>query len=252
MSGWNIAAAQSGSRAGNITWNIEHHLAFIRQAAELNVDLLVFPELSLTGYELPLMAELAMAADDPRLQVFADAAQQYGMSICVGLPLKNQQDVMLSAATFLADGTRFAYSKRNLFGDERQIFSQGSPVPMFGQPQQNVVLAICADISVEQFARDAAQQGADLYATSVLVSEKGYEADCALLARWSETYQMAVLMANHAWPTGAYVSAGKSAFWSPDGQQVVRGGEGEQLIIARRRGSQWHGEVHALHATADR
>ncbi|MEJ4044488.1 carbon-nitrogen hydrolase family protein [Erwinia sp. SLM-02] len=250
MSGWNVAAAQSGSRPGDIAWNILHHLEFIRHAAAHGVDLLMFPELSLTGYELPLMAELALSIDDPRLQVFADAAVEHQMGIGIGLPLISEDNVRLSAVTFLADGTRIVYSKRNLFGEEKQIFTQGSGVPMFGHQRHNVVLAICADISVAQYAHDAARQGADLYATSVLVSEQGYEKDCEYLARWSRECRMAVMMANHAWPTGGYHSAGKSAFWGPDGRRVVQGGSGEALIIARRSGNHWQGEVHPLPCTS--
>lgn len=250
MSGWNVAAAQSGSRPGDITWNIQHHFEFIRHAASLRVDLLLFPELSLTGYELPQMAELALSLDDPRLQPFADASVEHQMGISIGLPLISEDNVRLSAATFLPDGTRFAYSKRNLYGEEKQIFVQGTTVPMFGHRRHNVVLAICADISVAQFAQDAARQGADLYATSVLVSEQGYQKDCEYLARWSQDYRMAVMMANHAWPTGDFESAGKSAFWGPDGRLVVQGGSGEQLIIARRSGNHWQGEVHPLPCTS--
>lgn len=246
MSSWTIAAAQSGSRPGDIAWNIQHHLEFIQQAASLRVELLMFPELSLTGYELPLMAELALSLDDERLQPFAHAAQQHQMGINIGLPLQDDDDVRLSALTFLPDGTRIAYSKRNLYGQEKEIFAAGHTVPLFGYQRHQVALAICADISVEAFARDASVRGADLYATSVLVSEQGYEADCNYLARWSRDYQMAVVMANHAWPTGGYQCAGKSAFWDPTGRQVIRGGEGEQLIIARRNGNHWQGEAHSL------
>jgi predicted amidohydrolase len=58
MSVWSIAAAQSGSRPGDITWNISRHLEFILQAASHHIDLLIFPELSLAGYELSLVPTL--------------------------------------------------------------------------------------------------------------------------------------------------------------------------------------------------
>ncbi|WP_338574759.1 carbon-nitrogen hydrolase family protein [Erwinia billingiae] len=246
MSVWSIAAAQSGSRPGDITWNISRHLEFILQAASHHIDLLIFPELSLTGYELSLVPTLAMTLDDPRLQVFADAATAHQMSIVIGLPLVNGEDILLSAVAFLPDGTKVAYGKRNLFGDEKLFFTAGEGVPLFGYQRHHVAMAICADISVEEYARDAARRGANLYATGVLVSEKGYHNDCEYLARWSREYKMAVLMANHALPTGGYQSAGKSTLWDESGRQVVAGGEGEQLVIARRTGNDWQGEVHSL------
>lgn len=246
MSVWSIAAAQSGSRPGDLAWNIARHLEFIRQAALHHVDLLIFPELSLTGYELDRVTELAMPMDDPRLDIFAEAALEQQMSIVIGLPLHTPDGILLSAVAFLADGTRMAYGKRNLFGEEKTLFSPGESVPLFGYHQHHVAMAICADISVEEYARDAARRGANLYATGVLVSKKGYVNDCEYLARWSRDYKMAVLMANHALPTGGYQSAGKSVLWDETGKQVVAGGEGEQLVIARRTGKDWQGEVHSL------
>jgi len=247
MSVWSVAAAQSGSRAGEIDWNISRHMDFIQQAAELQVDVLVFPELSLSGYELALSPALAMEINDPRLIPFSTAASQYQMSITIGLPLLDGVQTRLCALTFLPDGARLIYGKRHLFGAEKQFFQPGDNVTLFGYPQHYVALAVCADLSVEGFARDAAQRGVSLYATSVLVSVKGYENDCQYLARWSDKYNMAVLMANHALPTGGYQSAGKSAFWDQYGRQVVQGGTGELLVIARRIDNNWQGAVHSLH-----
>lgn len=246
MSVWSVAAAQSGSRAGDVEWNIVHHLDFVHQAAEQHVDLLIFPELSITGYELALASELAMAIDDARLSVFADAAHQHSMGIVIGLPLKDEKDIRLSALTFLPDGTRLAYSKRNLVTQEQPFFKAGQSVPLFGFNQHYVALGICADIGVEEYACDAAQRGANLYAASVLLSDNGYIKDCEYLARWSREYDLPVMMANHALPTGGYHSAGKSTMWDGSGRRVVQGGSGEQLVIARRKGNDWQGEVYSL------
>ncbi|EXU76159.1 carbon-nitrogen hydrolase family protein [Erwinia mallotivora] len=246
MSVWSVAAAQSGSRSGETDWNISHHLEFIHQAAEHQVNVLIFPELSLTGYELALSRELSMNMDDPRLEPFAIAASQHQMIIVIGLPLLDGDHTLLCPLAFLPDGTRLAYGKRNLFGDENLFFQAGAGIPLFGYQRHNIALAVCADISVEEYARDAALRGANLYATGVLASEKGYQHGCDFLVRWATQYKMAVLMANHALPTGGYQSAGKSAVWDEQGRQVVQGGSGEQLVIARRTESGWQGEVHPV------
>ncbi len=58
-----IAAAQSSSIAGDLAGNIARHQRFMQMAAEHGVQLLVFPELSLTGYERGLAAQLALAPE---------------------------------------------------------------------------------------------------------------------------------------------------------------------------------------------
>lgn len=91
MSCLTLAAAQYPAAAADITCNLERHLEFIAQAADKQVQLLVFPELSLSGYELANAAELALTLDDPRLQPLSAAAQSRQMTIIVGAPLRSGQ-----------------------------------------------------------------------------------------------------------------------------------------------------------------
>ncbi|WP_426818035.1 carbon-nitrogen hydrolase family protein [Winslowiella sp. 2C04] len=243
---WSVAAAQYASRSRDIDGNISHHLSFIQQASRQQIDLLLFPELSLSGYELEVGPQLALSLNDARLDQFAEAAHQHQMNIIVGMPLRVDHHYHIGAVTFLPDGTRFAYAKRHLLGSESQFFQPGRGGPVFGTPTRNVAIAVCADIVIEQFARDAAECGADLYAASVLVSEKTYDSDCHSLSRWSADYRMAVLMANHAKPTGGYESNGGSAFWDAEGNKVICSGSGELLMVVRRTPQGWQGEIHPL------
>lgn len=242
MSHWSVAAAQYASLARDIDGNISHHLTFIQQAASQQVDLLLFPELSLSGYELEYGAQHSLSLNDARLDTFAQAARQHQMTIIVGAPLYMMGANSISAVTFLPDGTRFAYAKRHLHGAESQFYQPGHGGPVFGVAPCNVALAVCADIAVGKFAREASEAGADLYAASILASEQGYAKDASLLSRWAADYQMPVLMANHATPSGGYHSNGGSAFWDADGKRVICSGSGENLMIVRRDARGWQGE----------
>ncbi|WP_413698693.1 nitrilase-related carbon-nitrogen hydrolase [Psychromonas sp. KJ10-10] len=68
-----IAVAQIISKRGEVDENIRIHLQAIKCASRLNVSYLVFPELSLTGYEPNLGSQLAFSKDDERLAVLIDA-----------------------------------------------------------------------------------------------------------------------------------------------------------------------------------
>ncbi len=48
----NLALAQLNTQLGNVAVNLEKHLAFIGDARQNGADLIIFPELSLTGYTL--------------------------------------------------------------------------------------------------------------------------------------------------------------------------------------------------------
>ena len=74
MSNFKIAAAQVASVRGDIARNIAAHAAAIEAAANHDVSVLVFPELSLTGYEPELAAEVAMEAT-PSQRVVAEISR---------------------------------------------------------------------------------------------------------------------------------------------------------------------------------
>lgn len=62
-----IAVAQISSTKGDVSVNINLHLKAIKKAKTKDVSIIVFPELSLTGYELEIAESLAFKMDDIRL-----------------------------------------------------------------------------------------------------------------------------------------------------------------------------------------
>lgn len=123
-----LAAAQSISIAGDLPGNIARHQAFIRIAAERGVQLLVFPELSLTGYEPALAAELALLPQSPLLQPLRDLARELGVTAVVGMPilLSAEGPLLIGALVLAADGSLAVYSKQHLHAGEEQVFSPGT------------------------------------------------------------------------------------------------------------------------------
>ena len=110
-----IAAAQSRSVPGDIDVNIERHLQFLHVAADHAVGLIVFPELSLTGYESTLAKHLAMTPRDERLRPLDETV--------VGAPLAaGRGEPYLGAIAFTPAGT-IAYAKQHLHDSEEAYFS---------------------------------------------------------------------------------------------------------------------------------
>ncbi|MEE4410405.1 MULTISPECIES: carbon-nitrogen hydrolase family protein [unclassified Serratia (in: enterobacteria)] len=242
-----IAAAQYSAVAADIDRNLDHHLTFIRQAAAQHVQLLIFPELSLTGYELNAARRLALTLDDPRLQPLADAAKQQQMTLVVGAPLNDGTELFIGALTFSPDGNRNAYTKQHLHGAEKEIFYPGNGGPLLTVSQRRIALAICADTAHPEHAADAAIAGAEIYAAGVLVSQAGYPIDSSNLASYAQQHGIVTLMANHAGPTGGWIPAGRSAIWDETGQQVASVPDSTQgLLIAENRPNGWHGRYCRL------
>ena len=82
-----IAAGQFAPARGCIDENMRYHEMLIESAAAAGVNLIFFPELSLTGYE-PEMAEALALADDSSLSPLQVLSDRYDMTIIVGAPLR--------------------------------------------------------------------------------------------------------------------------------------------------------------------
>lgn len=246
MSTFTIAAAQSFSVAGDLAANIARHLRFMAVAAEQGVELLVFPELSLTGYEGQMAADLAIDPQDPVLQPLRDCARELGLVAVVGIPIRlnDSPKVLISALTLGRDGSLEVYCKEHLHSGEELFYAPGAGGSTLCIGSDTVALAVCADFSHARHAAAAAGVGADLYAAGVLIGEKGYGVDSAILQGYAQSHSMAVLMANHAGLTGGWQSAGRSAVWSEKGALVIAApGPGELLVVARREAGEWQGRV---------
>lgn len=236
-----LAAAQSISVAGDIAASLASHVRLAQAAVAQGVQLLVFPELSLTGYELALAAELAIEVADERLDALEAIAREHSMLTVVGAPLSHGAAKPLIAALVLGlPGGRQAYAKRHLHTGEDQFVAAGEGGAPLHVGGLHIALAVCADFGQASHARGAALAGADVYAVGALIGEGGYAHDSGLLSGYALEHRMAVLMANHGGETGGWRSAGRSAIWAPDGRLLAAaGGPGEQLVVARCSGGQW-------------
>ena len=251
-----IAAAQACSVPGDIARNVQRHLVLAQAAAHRGVQLLVFPELSLTGYELPLLAGHVLDAGHAALAPLRQAARHLGMTLVVGGPATPATAGGLPAIgawVLGADGSAALYRKRHLHGSEEQFASAGDEdAQVRVLAGESTGLAICADATHPEHAHAAAMAGAALYASGALISEQGYGPESAQLQGYARDHAMGVLVANHGGPSGGYASVGRSAFWAPGGRLVVAApGAGTCLVLAERGpDAVWSGEVVVLDGLA--
>jgi predicted amidohydrolase len=244
-----IAAAQCASVAGDIEVNVQRHLRFMAAAAEQGVRFLVFPELSLTGYEPTLAPELAISPLDARLKPISDRARELNMMTVVGAPIKGSDsaDIFIAALTFGAADPVNVYTKRHLHAGEERVFRAGKGGDQLETVAGRISLAVCADFGQASHPLHAANLRASVYAVSALVSVSGYANDSALLASYARDHRMAVLLANHGAATGGWEVAGRSALWSENGTCIAQiPGDGNALLVATRGNAGWTANVLAV------
>jgi len=145
-----IALAQIAPRLGGLDENLERHRQLIAEARSGGAQLVVFPELGLTGYQLQdLAAEVAMRLDDPRLAALA--ATTGGLSVEVSFVEESADHRLFIAAALMEDG-EIRHVHRKLFlptyglFDERRFFAAGDvlrAVP--SRLGVGIGIAICED-----------------------------------------------------------------------------------------------------------
>lgn len=115
-----IAVAQTCPTPGDVAANLAQHVALARLAIAGGAQVVVFPELSLTGYELDQAAALAFEPLDARLEPLLALAHQAQVTIVAGAPVRLKGQLHLGAAVLDADGGLDWYTKRHLgaFGPE--------------------------------------------------------------------------------------------------------------------------------------
>ena len=246
MNSFKLAVAQVSSVKGDVPANIATHIAAIHKAGENEVSVLVFPELSLTGYEPDLARSLAFANDDPRLDLLIQAARDSGVHVIAGAPLATEEVPQIGAIIITTVGKVFTYSKNNLTPTEKKYFSPGRSLRFLELAGEKIAIAICADANVPAHAQSCADEGASIYVAGVLFSENGYAADAEQLANYAYNHSMLVAIANHNRQTGGWIPAGRSAIWSPSGLITELNGRQNALAIAELTDSGWMGEIIEL------
>jgi predicted amidohydrolase len=216
-----IAVAQPLCVSYEIGINARTHAATVRSA---RTRVVVFPELSLTGYELDAPV---IIAEDPRLAPLVGACAETGSLALVGAPVHGRAGRShIAMIAVNASGAAVAYHKLWLGTVESERFTPGREPAVLDVDGWRLGLAICKDTGVPQHASDTAALDIDIYAAGVLESVEDAARQDERARRVATEHQVWVVIASFAGSTGGGYSraAGRSAIWGPDGGLVAQAG----------------------------
>ncbi|WP_089158107.1 nitrilase-related carbon-nitrogen hydrolase [Micromonospora sp. NBS 11-29] len=212
-----VAVAQPLTRSHDVAGNADRHAAVVRAAG---ARVVVFPELSLTGYELD--AAPLDPADD-RLTPLRTACAETGTLALAGAPVAGPHIAVLAVD---GDGMRVAYRKMWLGGAEPRRFRPGREPTVLDVDGWRLGLAVCKDTGVPAHAAATVAAGADAYLAGVLESADDAAVPARRAGRITAAHGVWVAMASFAGSTGGGYAhaAGGSGLWSPAGVAVARAG----------------------------
>lgn len=159
--------AQIDPIVGDVAGNARQILHAVKAARQQNVQLILFPELALTGYppeDLLLRPGLLKRVDKALLLL---TKHINGLTAVVGHPAGQPGEELFNAASVIGDGEiQHCYFKQYLpnYGvfDEKRYFEAGTDAVVFEVAGMRVGLTICEDIWFTAPAAQAADNGADL------------------------------------------------------------------------------------------
>jgi predicted amidohydrolase len=217
-----VAVAQPTCVALDVAANATAHAALVTAAG---ARVVVFPELSLTGYELDAAA---LAADDERLAPIVAACAASRTIAFAGAPVA-ADDRARSIAVLAIDGAgaRIAYRKMWLGAEEVAAgFAPGPSPAVVSVDGWRIGLAVCKDTGVVEHAAATAALGIDAYAAGVVHRDTDAHVNGERAQLTARTHGVWVAMASCAGPTGGdhARTAGRSGVWDPSGALVAVAG----------------------------
>lgn len=226
-----ICVAQTRPVKGDIKANIVNHKKLINLAVYNGAGIIIFPELSLTGYEPELSKELATGENDNRFNDFQKISDIKQITIGVGVPTRNDTGICISMILFQPNQPRQTYSKKYLHADEEAFFTSGQNAGGLKVNTTNIALAICYELSVAKHAEGAFKSGAEIYIASVAKSVSGVDKAITRLSKIAGKYSITVLMANCVGPCDNFESAGKTSIWNNKGLLVGQFNDANEGIL---------------------
>jgi predicted amidohydrolase len=135
-------------------------------ASQQKVDLIVFPELITSGYELGVrFTELAQRVPGPAVNMVAQRANEYGVYIVFGMVTKEKvESVIYNSAVLVGpDGELLdMYNKIHLRGEERMAFREGFKMPVIDTEFGSIGLMIGFDLAFPEVSRSMVLDGAEM------------------------------------------------------------------------------------------
>ncbi|MEJ2166042.1 MAG: carbon-nitrogen hydrolase family protein [Desulfobacterales bacterium] len=230
-----IALYQGEGRPGRVDENLKIIRRSSISAARQGADLIIFPELFLTGYNIDDAAHrLAEPPDGPSYQKAAEVAREAGIALLYGYSEKSEGTIYNSALLIDRRGQACAnYRKTHLFGSyEKKFFKSGDSLIIAELEGFNIGILICYDVEFPEAVRAIAYAGADLIAVpTALMVDYCRVAEKVVPARAYES-EIYVAYVNRCGSEGDLIYCGRSCLVGPDGRDVLRAGLTEELLLA--------------------
>ncbi len=229
-----VSIAQFGPVIADPEKNLVNHLKYIDRALEAGASLVIFPELSLTGYSLrDAAAEVAITPDDPLLDPLLEKSDK--ISICLGAVELSEEYFIYNSSFFLEAGevidvTRKVYPPTYGVFEEKRFYTQGRRARAFESRLGRFGTVICNDSRHPGLIYVLAMDGCRFLIIQSAVPARGFpSADKPApvnyfktgAIHYSSVYGMYVFFSNLAGYEDSLLFSGNSLITAPGGNVIA-------------------------------
>ena len=231
-----IGLMQMRCEKAAIAQNLERTAHYIAEAAACGVDVVGFPEMSITGYADPTRyPEAIIRLDAPEVTQVMEMTRGYSCMVLAGLIEENASGKPFITQVAVRDGELLGfYRKKRIVDEEAEWFSPGDSVPVFTHGDLTFGIAICADIDSHEVFEACARQGAQVVfelAAPGLYGEQAtrdwrsgfewWEGKCRKnLSQYAQEYGIWAAVATQAGRTADEDFPGGGYVFAPDGRRL--------------------------------
>ena len=226
-----ICIAQTISEKGEVSKNIKNHITLIENAIDAAADLIVFPELSITGYVPTLATLLATTKDDTPFDHFQEKSNQNNITIGIGVPLISNNGITISMLFFQPNKERLIYSKQLLHTDELPYFVKGNEYLNLSIKNKTIAFGICYETLQTSHFKNSVNDKTDVYIASVAKSQNGIDKAQLHFPKMAKEYSIPILLSNAIGLCDNFIAVGQSAVWDKNGALVEQIDTKNQGII---------------------
>jgi predicted amidohydrolase len=216
-----VAAVQMKPTLGEPEENLVKMSDFVSTiASQQRVDLIIFPELATSGYELGVrFTEIAQRVPGPTINLMAQRANEHGVYIAFGMVTKEKVESVLynSAVLVGPDGELVdSYNKIHLRGEERMAFREGFKIPVLETELGTIGLMLGWDLAFPEVARSLALDGAEIL---------------CVMANWETTHidEWKTYLRARAYENALFVAGANRV-----GEDVTLSFGGESMVVGPR------------------
>lgn len=251
-----IAIAQLAIVDGDKKANLKKMEHAIKEACEKSAEIIVFPELMLTGLvEKDEVKSLAEACDGKSFEQIRSMIKEHPISVVYSfLELGAGGEIYITTCLLDHNGEALGYyRKTHLFGDEKQLFNRGDDWAVVERGDFRIGLLTCYDIEFPEPARALSLQGANLLIiNSANMAPYEYIHRLSIQMRALEN-QLFVVYCNRLGANKWFEYRGQSAAVGPDGLIIADAGlDNEGVLVIDLPIEKYYGSPAEFNYLADR